>query len=186
MTQVQLQHAFDLLGVSPSDDFATIKAAWKKLVKQHHPDVAGTDPERAARTLAKINDAYDALRAHNPHSVKIKQALKEAEQAEARRAARARARAEAERRERQRQARAEALRAAEAAASRAKAEAEARAAQEQAAARAASIRRKCRAGSLAPRTSVSARRDGRAIAAARAYAQVRSERPTRPIVNMTA
>jgi DnaJ domain/Exodeoxyribonuclease X-like C-terminal len=47
-------------GVSPDD----IKAAWRGLARQHHPDLTGDDPEaarRATRRMAEINAAYAAL-----------------------------------------------------------------------------------------------------------------------------
>jgi DnaJ domain/Exodeoxyribonuclease X-like C-terminal len=47
-------------GTSPDD----IKAAWRALARQHHPDLTGDDPEavrRATRRMAEINAAYAAL-----------------------------------------------------------------------------------------------------------------------------
>ena len=41
-----------------------IKAAWRGLARQHHPDLTGDDPEiarRATRRMAEINAAYAAL-----------------------------------------------------------------------------------------------------------------------------
>jgi len=57
----QLQAAFDLLGVSPDSDPATVKKAWHVLVRSYHPDMANTDPQAANRRLAEINAAYDAV-----------------------------------------------------------------------------------------------------------------------------
>ena len=45
---------------------ATIKAAWRKLAREHHPDLTPNDPaatERATRRMAEINRAYAELRA---------------------------------------------------------------------------------------------------------------------------
>jgi len=45
---------------------STIKAAWRKLAREHHPDLARDDPaaaERATRRMAEINRAYAELRA---------------------------------------------------------------------------------------------------------------------------
>jgi curved DNA-binding protein CbpA len=42
-------------------DFAAIKAAHRRLAKSHHPDLAGNNPEAAARFQA-IQAAYDVLR----------------------------------------------------------------------------------------------------------------------------
>ena len=53
-----------VLGVARSADAATIKAAWRKLARAHHPDLTGDDPAAsrvATRTMAEINDAYAAL-----------------------------------------------------------------------------------------------------------------------------
>ena len=58
-----LQAAFDLLGVPPGSDAATVKAAWRALVRSYHPDMAKTDPQQANRRLAEINAAFDAVSA---------------------------------------------------------------------------------------------------------------------------
>lgn len=45
-----------------------IKAAWRRLARQHHPDVTSGDPaveKRANRTMAEINAAYHELRDPN-------------------------------------------------------------------------------------------------------------------------
>jgi hypothetical protein len=55
--------AYDTLGVSPCDDFATIRRAWRGHVRALHPDRCA-EPADAAARLATINDAYDALRWH--------------------------------------------------------------------------------------------------------------------------
>jgi hypothetical protein len=55
----------DVLGVAHGASQATIKAAWRKLARAHHPDVAGTDPaaaKAATRRMAEINRAYEELR----------------------------------------------------------------------------------------------------------------------------
>jgi hypothetical protein len=53
-----------VLGVEDGADAATVKAAWRRLARQNHPDLTGDDPEasrRATRRMAEINDAYAAL-----------------------------------------------------------------------------------------------------------------------------
>jgi hypothetical protein len=50
--------AYAALGLDPGADSAAIEQAYKRLIKQHHPDRAGGDPERAA----EINRAYRELR----------------------------------------------------------------------------------------------------------------------------
>ena len=53
-----------MLGVEPGASPDDIKAAWRALARQHHPDLIGDDPEsaqRATRRMAEINAAYAAL-----------------------------------------------------------------------------------------------------------------------------
>ena len=55
----------DVLGVPRNAAQATIKAAWRKLAREHHPDLTPNDPaatERATRRMAEINRAYAELR----------------------------------------------------------------------------------------------------------------------------
>jgi len=54
----------DVLGVEPGASAAAIKAAWRRLAREHHPDVASSDPaavRRATRRMAEINAAYADL-----------------------------------------------------------------------------------------------------------------------------
>jgi curved DNA-binding protein CbpA len=53
-----------VLGVEHGATADEIKAAWRGLARQHHPDLIGDDPEtarRATRRMAEINTAYAAL-----------------------------------------------------------------------------------------------------------------------------
>jgi hypothetical protein len=53
-----------ILGVEPGASRAAIKAAWRRLARQHHPDLVGGDAEaraRATRRMAEINAAYETL-----------------------------------------------------------------------------------------------------------------------------
>lgn len=53
-----------MLGVEPGASPDDIKAAWRGLARQHHPDLTGDDPaasQRATRRMAEINAAYAAL-----------------------------------------------------------------------------------------------------------------------------
>jgi hypothetical protein len=50
---------YDALGIEPGADDSTIEQAYRRLIKQHHPDRLGGDAERAA----EINNAYRTLRA---------------------------------------------------------------------------------------------------------------------------
>ena len=55
-----------VLGVQPGASQATIKAAWRRLAREHHPDLVGEDgaaKRSATRRMAEINAAYEALRA---------------------------------------------------------------------------------------------------------------------------
>jgi curved DNA-binding protein CbpA len=56
---------FDILGVTPADDMATIRMAWRAKVRQLHPDVAGNTKGSNER-LAEVNAAFDALQGHKP------------------------------------------------------------------------------------------------------------------------
>ncbi len=55
----------DVLGVQPGASLTTVKAAWRRLARRHHPDLTGDDPAAsrvATRQMAEINDAYESLR----------------------------------------------------------------------------------------------------------------------------
>lgn len=54
-----------VLGVDAGASQATIKAAWRRLAREHHPDLSAGDPaaaRRSTRRMAEINAAYQALR----------------------------------------------------------------------------------------------------------------------------
>ena len=60
---------YDVLGVARGASQATIKAAWRKLARVHHPDVAGADTaatRTATRKMAEINRAYEQLQVGAP------------------------------------------------------------------------------------------------------------------------
>lgn len=50
--------AYESLGLEPGADQAAIERAYKRLIKEHHPDRQGGDPKRAT----EINRAYRELR----------------------------------------------------------------------------------------------------------------------------
>ena len=53
-----------VLGVEPGAPPTAIKAAWRRLARQHHPDLIGDDPEAsrlATRKMAEINETYAAI-----------------------------------------------------------------------------------------------------------------------------
>ena len=60
---------FELLGVRPEDERATIRSAWRRKVREMHPDVtprAGKEAGDTTADLAAINAAFDMLRDHTP------------------------------------------------------------------------------------------------------------------------
>ena len=61
----QARSPFDVLGVTPLDDFASIRAAWRKKVRDLHPDTA-QDPVSDTAELAEANAAFDQQRDHEP------------------------------------------------------------------------------------------------------------------------
>lgn len=65
---------FDILGVSPADDMTVIRMAWRRKVRQYHPDQA-FDKSAATAELAEINAAFDALQGHVPKGAKKKAAF---------------------------------------------------------------------------------------------------------------
>jgi curved DNA-binding protein CbpA len=58
----------DVLGVPRDASPATIKAAWRRLAREHHPDLATEGPaaaRAATQRMAEINRAYEQLRAES-------------------------------------------------------------------------------------------------------------------------
>src|SRR6516225_8022227 len=56
---------YAILQVQSGADQEVIEAAYRQLMKKHHPDLAGDDPQRIAEHLARaraLNEAYAALR----------------------------------------------------------------------------------------------------------------------------
>ncbi len=65
----------DVLGVPRGASQATIKAAWRKLAREHHPDLAAGDPaaaRSATRRMAEINEAYERLRVGSPSAASMR------------------------------------------------------------------------------------------------------------------
>jgi len=63
-----LEEAYNTLGVSSSDEMGVIKKAYRKLVKEHHPDIVtgqGASQniiEEATEKLQEINEAYELIK----------------------------------------------------------------------------------------------------------------------------
>jgi hypothetical protein len=53
---------YETLGVAPGADQDTVKAAYLRLMREHHPDRTGPHDPEAARRAMEINAAYDFLR----------------------------------------------------------------------------------------------------------------------------
>ncbi|PIP04838.1 hypothetical protein COX53_00280, partial [candidate division WWE3 bacterium CG23_combo_of_CG06-09_8_20_14_all_40_14] len=51
---------YEILGVSKNASIEDIKKAYKKLAKEHHPDVA-KDKAAAEKRFKEINEAYHVL-----------------------------------------------------------------------------------------------------------------------------
>ncbi|HET7168312.1 MAG TPA: J domain-containing protein [Candidatus Limnocylindrales bacterium] len=54
----------DVLGVRRGSEPTEIKAAWRRLARENHPDLTGDDPaasQAATHRMAEINDAYASL-----------------------------------------------------------------------------------------------------------------------------
>jgi len=63
------RNPYEVLEIPLDASTETIKAAWRRLARQHHPDVTSGDPSgngaterRATRRMAEINAAYHELR----------------------------------------------------------------------------------------------------------------------------
>lgn len=60
----KLIEAYRTLGLPYGASFAEVKTAYKRLLKEHHPDRHGSSPEaqrKATETAARINDAMRAI-----------------------------------------------------------------------------------------------------------------------------
>ncbi len=63
-----MEKAYEILESNPTDDSNTLKKNYRKLVKQHHPDiVAGQGAsediiEQATKKLQEINEAYELIK----------------------------------------------------------------------------------------------------------------------------
>lgn len=59
-----IAHYCKILGVDLQDSEATIKKAYRKLVRLYHPDTTELNPQQAALQFQKVQEAYDKVRAY--------------------------------------------------------------------------------------------------------------------------
>jgi len=59
----EIRAARELLALESSASLEEIKLAYRRLAKQHHPDLTGSQPESAADGIAmhRLTDAYQTL-----------------------------------------------------------------------------------------------------------------------------
>lgn len=68
--EISLDKAYEVLESSEKDDNNTLKKNYRKLVKQHHPDIVAGRGEsqniidEATRKLQEINEAYELIKKH--------------------------------------------------------------------------------------------------------------------------
>ncbi|WP_024955671.1 DnaJ domain-containing protein [Sulfurospirillum arcachonense] len=66
--KLTLSKAYEILGVSEGSDFAIVKKEYRKLVREHHPDILmGQGKEQsiideATKKLQEINEAYELIK----------------------------------------------------------------------------------------------------------------------------
>ncbi|NCB13786.1 MAG: molecular chaperone DjlA, partial [Erysipelotrichia bacterium] len=62
------KEAYEILGVKPSDDMETIKKAYRKLIREYHPDIISSQNkdesymEEATAKTQQINQAYQIIK----------------------------------------------------------------------------------------------------------------------------
>ena len=65
---LSLEKAYDILESTPNDDASTLKKNYRKLVKQHHPDIVSGQGasqdiiDAATKKLQEINEAYELIK----------------------------------------------------------------------------------------------------------------------------
>ncbi|MEA2092064.1 MAG: DnaJ domain-containing protein, partial [Campylobacterota bacterium] len=65
---MSLEKAYNILGVNKGDDMSTIKKAYRKLVREYHPDIIKSQDkdeayiEDATAKTQEINQAYEVIK----------------------------------------------------------------------------------------------------------------------------
>ncbi len=62
-----LAACYATLEVAPGADLRTVRRAWLRLVRKHHPDLCGGDAERqrlGTEVVKQLNFAYEEIRKH--------------------------------------------------------------------------------------------------------------------------
>ena len=52
---------YEILGIAKDSDERTIKKAYRKLARKHHPDASSESPEIAEKKFKEISEAYEVL-----------------------------------------------------------------------------------------------------------------------------
>ncbi len=62
MSQARARTHYELLGVTPDCTFEELRAAYRRLARERHPDVASVEPRSG--TMAEVNEAWRVLSDH--------------------------------------------------------------------------------------------------------------------------
>lgn len=60
-----VEDCWQVLGIKPTDDLEEIKRAYRRLIKEHHPDIAG---HHSTLKCAEITEAYKEAISFHTHS----------------------------------------------------------------------------------------------------------------------
>lgn len=68
-SESDIQASFAVLQIEPNSDWQTVKSAYRKLVREWHPDLQHNQKEAAEAKIRQINRAYTLLRKHYQFSL---------------------------------------------------------------------------------------------------------------------
>jgi DnaJ-class molecular chaperone len=60
-----IQRSYAYLGLAPEAGFEAARSAWRRLVREHHPDLHGGHPDlqrRGSERVKEINGAYEEIK----------------------------------------------------------------------------------------------------------------------------